>query len=54
MKGNPFYVKYIKGDPTTFDYTFDTIPTKGGLKVEFVAPEINVPPKLEFVRFEYH
>jgi len=31
MKGNPFYVKYIKGDPTTFDYTFDSIPTKGGL-----------------------
>lgn len=31
LKGNPFYVKYIKGDPTTFDYTFDTIPDKGGL-----------------------
>ncbi len=30
-KGNPFYVKYIKGDPTIFDYTFDTIPDKGGL-----------------------
>ncbi len=34
MKGNPFYVKYIKGDPTTFDYTFDTIPTKGGLMIK--------------------
>lgn len=31
LKGNPFYVKYIKGDPTTYDYTFDTIPDKGGL-----------------------
>jgi hypothetical protein len=34
LKGNPFYVKYIKGDPTTFDYTFDTIPDKGGLMIK--------------------
>jgi hypothetical protein len=31
LKGNPFYVKYIKGDPTTFDYTFDRAVDKGGL-----------------------
>ena len=34
LKGNPFYVKYIKGDPTTFDYTFDDVATKGGLLLE--------------------
>lgn len=34
LKGNPFYVKYIKGDPTTFDYTFDDVVTKGGLVIE--------------------
>lgn len=31
LKGNPFYVKYIKGDPTTYDYTFDRAVDKGGL-----------------------
>lgn len=31
LKGNPFYSKYIKGGPSTYDIVMPDVPSKGGL-----------------------